>query len=70
MGYAKGNFSDLHNALCATPLEFIIMNSPNVDRTHLILRMLLIKLLKPSFLRKLFTLLKEMNLGLITSLKL
>jgi len=32
--------------------------------------MLLIKLLKPSFLLKLFTLLKEINLGLITSLKL
>jgi len=35
----------------------------------LMLRTLLIKLLKPSFLRKLFTLLKEINLGLITSLK-
>jgi len=29
--YAKGNFSDLNNALYATPWEFIIMNSPNVD---------------------------------------
>ena len=66
--YAKGNFSDLNNALYATPWEFIIMNSPNVDFS--ILRTLLITLLKPSFLRKLFTLLKEINLGLITSLKL
>jgi len=29
--YAKGKFSDLNNALYATPWEFIVMNSPNVD---------------------------------------
>jgi len=29
--YDKGNFSDLNNALFATPWEYIIMNSPNVD---------------------------------------
>ena len=33
--YAKGNFSDLNFALYATPCEFIIMNSPNVDCTLL-----------------------------------
>jgi len=29
--YAKGNTSDLNNALHASPWEFLIINSPNVD---------------------------------------
>jgi len=52
------------------PGNLLSLTHPMLTVHFLIFGTLLIKLLKPSFLRKLFTLLKEINLVLITNLKL
>jgi len=53
----------LNNALYATPWEFIIMNSPNVDCALLNVTDVINQTLKTFIPTKIIYLLKEINLG-------
>jgi len=68
--YAKGIFSDLNHALYATPWEFIIMNSPNVDCVLLNITDVINQTLKTFIPTKIIYPSKRNNLGLIMRLKL